>query len=583
MLQFFCSLLLIFSSCFGQTKPTLSQEEWVVLREFFQVLFEESEAGYVLFNKKPVCIHGFFSTDPFIANSSAHKHSVALREGARIWNRLGEKNVDVLIHIAEKEDPLIPGWVHVLVINRPLFIHIVSEHLPLFQYVLGPSVTPENLLNSLLSKDQTYYSLLKEDKVLIGEILGFGIQNSLYGSRSENIQESTEKDTPPFMASSALVREHAFEYIPFQPGFGFTTINEEAHALQEKMTISSEKLVEGNPAFIFGCLKDSQETKILIAELESAQEQIEKLLQSPTYLELILKKITGKEFAPTVTSDFYFQFDREEINEIIARGIWESIQEYDFDYLPFFIEGLGKTEIPHFKTDRMAWFPAYRRELIQAKENLRKANDFFQSLEHDKDYQCIVPQKLYYKIQQNGRGDALSSRSLVSLEYSIFSPLGHYMNHQSKVTVNLKNTIPGFAHGIRGMRIGETREIYIHPSLAYGFDTYLDKCMHLKALVTLLDVHESNSALPALISQDLALHLDPKMQISRDENYKMALIEKGAALANHLGKCEGIDLTLIQNYLKLFHSTQTNFTPTTQEEQSLINQVHWNIYFGSAK
>ena len=60
-------------------------------------------------------------------------------------------------------------------------------------------MTAQDLSKKILDDDQTYYSLLKKDKVLIGNILGFGMQNSLYGSRIENIQEAIdEESSPPF-------------------------------------------------------------------------------------------------------------------------------------------------------------------------------------------------------------------------------------------------------------------------------------------------------------------------------------------------------------------------------------------------
>ncbi|HEY4832604.1 MAG TPA: hypothetical protein VIH61_08620, partial [Waddliaceae bacterium] len=170
-LRFFLLAVLLSTSCFGQTRLNLSLEESAILRKFFQVLVEESEAGYVFFNKKPVCIHGYFYKDVFVVNSPVHRQAVALREGARLWRQLSDKNSDIIIHIAEKEDPNIPGYIHVLVINQPLFHHIVQSNLPLFQYILGPSVTSDNLLSALISENRPFHSLLKDDKVLIGEIL----------------------------------------------------------------------------------------------------------------------------------------------------------------------------------------------------------------------------------------------------------------------------------------------------------------------------------------------------------------------------------------------------------------------------
>lgn len=575
--RLFLIILFLFSNCLGQEKILLSCEESAILKEFFQVLVGKSEAGYVLLNKKPVCIHGFYRIDPFCVDSPSYKHSVALREGSRVWNQLGSKNGNVLIHIADKEDSQISDFIHVLVINRPLFNRVVNENLSLFQYVLGPSVTSDELFKALTSKDQTYYSLLNCDKVLIGAILGFGTQNSLFGSRTENIQESTGEDIPPFLPTSKIIKEYAGEYLPFQPGFGFLSIREELKTLEERMIISSPKLLEKHPEFVFGCLKDSDANHTFITELETAQDQIQDLLNSPTFVAEILEKLTGKEYV-LAEQEFCFQFGREDINKIIARGIWESVQEYDTEYLTYFIDGLGKTEIPRLKSERLAWFPSYRRDFMEGKGNLEKANVFFHSLDQEKDVISIIPQKLYYKTLQNGCGEVVCAGPLVSLEYSIFSPLGHCLDHQTKM-LNLNNTIPGFAHGVKGMKSGETREICIHPSLAYGFETSLDKCIHLRAVVTLLAIHENHDSIHPPVGYDLSFLLDSQIQSTRDENYKIALIKHGAFIGNHLAKCQAIDLSLIQEHLRRFHSGEEKFAPTTQQEQNLINRVHWNIYY----
>ncbi len=580
--RFFILFLFLFSTAFGQTKIPLSLEENAVLRKFFEVLIRESEVGYVLFNKKPVCIHGFYHKDPFAINTSSHKQSVALREGARIWNKFTEKKSDIVVHICEKEDPAIPRYIHVLIIHRPLLQATVKDNLTLFQYILGPSITPDILVNALLSKDQTYYTLLKEDKVLIGEILGFGTQNSLYGSRIENIQEAFEKEIPPFLHSESHIQEHDQEYLPFHPSFGFKSLKEELDDLQKKMTLSSENLAQKNPEFIFGWLKDSEKTKKIISELEMIQDEIQKLLTSSVFLENVLEKLTGKKYFLNINQKFQFRFEKDEINKVVAKGLWESIQGYDYEYLPYFIEGMGKLESQRFKNERLAWFPEYRREFLEGKENLKRSDDLFQSLGNDKSFQCVIPQKLYYKSLKNGHGKTECNRPLVSLNYSIFSPCGHCLANQDKVFLNLKNTIPGFAHGIKGMKIGEIREIFIHPGLAYGFDTSLEKCMYLRAIVTLLDIHENNSVISDIHYMDLAFLMDPRTMETRDENYRMALVEKGIEIARHLKKCKEIDLSVIRDYLKHFYNNRERFSITTQAEQDLINRVHWNIYYSES-
>ena len=301
---------------------TISTEEFAILSKFFHVLVEESEVGYVLQGNKPACIHGFFKKDPFSVNTIPHQHSVALREGARIWQRLAISNPEVVLTIAKSEDPLIPNWIHVIAIHRSLFQNVLNKNLPLFQHVLGPTVSPEALFSALTAEKVTYHSLLKGDRVLIGEMLGFGTQNALYISRIENIEEALEQENPPFLNVRAIVREYPDEYLPFEPGFGFKSVLQELDFLQKKVTFPSQKLINSSPEFVFGCLKDSEENIKFILELESAQNKIQQHLQSQAFLEDVLKKLTGYQYTvPKKSTNFSFCLDQHKLNQCVAKGI----------------------------------------------------------------------------------------------------------------------------------------------------------------------------------------------------------------------------------------------------------------------
>ncbi len=554
-------------------------EESAILKKFFQILIEESEVGYVLLGKKPVCIHGFFSKDPFLVNTPIHKQSVALREGARIWKKNNNKKSDIFIHICKKEDPYLPGYIHILSVRKSLFEKVVEENLTLFQYVLGPSITPQNLFEKFLEDDQTYYSLLKKDKVLIGSLLGFGIHNSLCGSRIENIQETAEEDIPPFLNSRLVVLNHDQEYLPFPPAFNFTSVSQELQLLEDKMKISSPNLMRTNPKFIFGCLKGSREVDECISDLEDTQSQIQSFLRSSDFLEKTLEQLTGQRFKTVFAQNFRFEFDKDKINKLVARGLWESVQKYDKEFLSYFIKGIESQDILCDEIPRLAYFSSYRRDVIEAKSNLEKTADLFRSFEYEKDVTCVIPQKLYYRTLKRGHSEIKCIGPLVSLEFSIFSPLGHCLNYQSNKLVNLKNTIPGFAHGVKGMKVGETREIFIHPSLGYGFETSLDKCTSLRAVVTLLETHENHDSFSPVQSIDLSFLSDEGTLIERTENYKKALMGRGKQISDHLQKSPQVDLGSVCEHLKNFQNDLEEFLHTTDEEQAIINQVHWNIYF----
>jgi len=246
----------------------LSSEESSVLEKFFRVMLEKIEGGYVLFEKKPVCINGFHVRDDFTKECETHIASVFVREGAAKWKRLNLNcsNQDMIIHIYNHEDSLVTDYIHILFINRDLFLGTVKSNLPLFQYVLGPDITPAGLLEKLTDPNTTFHSVLKNDKVLIGILLGYGTQNSLYVSRIEQLQEALlGSEQPPLKSLLSKPGEFQSEFqrefqrklllktcppnlgANIMPSFGYVSLKEEIQGLVKKIDDSSQSLAGDNP------------------------------------------------------------------------------------------------------------------------------------------------------------------------------------------------------------------------------------------------------------------------------------------------------------------------------------------------
>lgn len=298
-------LILISCNCYGLT---LNHNEALVLEQFLRTLLLHSEGGYVLYDAKPVCINGFHATDFFTGENQRHKEDVDLHAGATIWKKISinKLNNDITLHVYNQEDLT---YFHVLFINKPLFIKTVQENLALFRYVLGISITPEKLLAKLTDSEETFHSVLKGDTVLIGIILGFGTQNSLYGSRTEYLQNQLLSDERPPLKNALLkcesineiwkkeflINSHQGSYSPavknLESNFSISSIQKEISESINLMTVSSPQLSENLPNFIFGRLKEDKETELLIPKLENAQKKIISLLTTEKFLENVLKMI----------------------------------------------------------------------------------------------------------------------------------------------------------------------------------------------------------------------------------------------------------------------------------------------------
>ncbi len=186
-------LITLLGGCFSSSQKKESQElqniiqslsadELAVLEIFFRTLLTESQGGYVLYGNKPSCIEGFANREEgtyFLANW-VHVFTTKLKEGALIWEKLGLNKYykNYLLYVYEKP---VDEWRHLVLVNKQSLLLIIEANLPLFQYVLGPKVTPNELLDALSNSKGNFDSVLNYDRALIGILLGYGTQNALHG------------------------------------------------------------------------------------------------------------------------------------------------------------------------------------------------------------------------------------------------------------------------------------------------------------------------------------------------------------------------------------------------------------------
>lgn len=604
MLKRFIAFIIIFTitlKCYG---TELSFQDKVTLEGFFRILLEHSEGGYVIYGEKPVCINGFRVRDSFTMESPNHYSSVYLREGAKTWKKLTAdlKPENLIVHVYNQPDSLAKNFIHILFINRDLFLQTVQNNLPLFQYVLGPEVTPIKLLNQLTDPNEKFHSVLKNDKVLIGILLGFGVQNSLYASRIENLEEAVfSPEQPPLNRKIAKFgeMEHLFakrllirnsinrNSVSIDPSFCFDSVSNELRDLSQKLELSSPKLAQNHPQFIFGRLKDDKETEKMIVKLENCQDKIVPLLASPSFLEDVLKLIYPNLPISIHTlphdSTLFSETESKQIPCLVAADIWDNLEEEDAVFRTAFIKGMQdcnaklekKTSANVFLYDRL-------KALKEIKNALLKSDEYFSELKKDATMTEIFPSKLYSRTLAKGNGKELSHLTRILVKYSITSPEGEVLasTFDKPEELDLRDTIPGFAWGIKGMKGGETREIFIHPSLAYGIYTTLEKGIYLKARVTLLEFEEGGSNFSPLKPLDLSAAISPKIDSEYNDQAKNVGYVSGYDVWEHFKKSNLYKLEDILSYLSQFQNGL--FVDVSSEEnQDLLNRLHWTIYESS--
>lgn len=109
-----------------------------------------------------------------------------------------------------------------------------------------------------------------------------------------------------------------------------------------------------------------------------------------------------------------------------------------------------------------------------AKENLEVADDFMETNKKDSNIVQLEEGKLQYRVEKEGAGEVVQAH---------FSPLIRYTgkfldgkifgSSKEDELISLDDTIAGFSKGIVGMKEGEKRTLFIHPTLGYGMQGYL--------------------------------------------------------------------------------------------------------------
>jgi len=264
---------------YKQILSDLSQPDREILEDFFKAMLANSEGGYVLYGNKPICFEAILLGDYDPLGNRHHRMYNLLNCGISTWEKVGlpKASQKFFLHVYQKEN-LSDGWTHILLINRSAYYRVVNQNIVLFKYVLGPQLTPEALLEQLTNPSTDFFTVLKNDKVLVGILLGFGTNNALFVNRKELLLESQE------------------EHLQKDPtvSFGYSSLEQESDDLEQKIVSSSYRLEKYLPQLYFGNVrsddKDLNNSAELINDYENTQKRIQKILNSDFLLENVLER-----------------------------------------------------------------------------------------------------------------------------------------------------------------------------------------------------------------------------------------------------------------------------------------------------
>lgn len=107
-----------------------------------------------------------------------------------------------------------------------------------------------------------------------------------------------------------------------------------------------------------------------------------------------------------------------------------------------------------------------------ADDNLKAAEAFLQKNAKEQGVVEIEPGKLQYSISKQGSGNEVKDGNSPQIQYTgkylDGTVFGSSQDTGGPITIPLNQTIPGFSKGLKGMKEGEVRKIFVHPDLGYG-------------------------------------------------------------------------------------------------------------------
>jgi peptidylprolyl isomerase len=107
-----------------------------------------------------------------------------------------------------------------------------------------------------------------------------------------------------------------------------------------------------------------------------------------------------------------------------------------------------------------------------SEENLQAANEYLAKNAAAAGVIEIEPGKLQYIVLEQGNGETVKEHDAPQIRYTgkfiDGSVFGNSDETGGTITVPLDQTIPGFSKGIAGMKEGEKRRLFVHPSVGYG-------------------------------------------------------------------------------------------------------------------
>jgi len=192
------------------------------------------------------------------------------------------------------------------------------------------------------------------------------------------------------------------------------------------------------------------------------------------------------------------QKHQSQVSEDLAQVLWNVMQTYEGEYsFKELVINLWKLNAGKQESKPLNECFASLMEALEIKAtdqeitNLQVADSYLQKLKSVNGIHELVKDKLYYKVITRGTGevvkDLMNSSPLIFFKEKTIN--GEILSENtSGIRLPFSEIIAGFRNGLEGIRVGEKREIFIHPDLAYREFPKPEPCSLIVIEVTLISL-----------------------------------------------------------------------------------------------
>jgi peptidylprolyl isomerase len=198
------------------------------------------------------------------------------------------------------------------------------------------------------------------------------------------------------------------------------------------------------------------------------------------------------------------EFDGEKISEALGYLIGENLEQMGLSYdLKSFTKGLQQAiaKDPSLeakeKCHRALSLYLQNAYALLGKKNLQAAEEFLCKNTQEKEIVELVPGRLQYKVQKPGKGASIETYNSPLVKYTAKYLDGSIFAFSEEAEVlSLSEMFPALQNGMKGMKVGEIRTLYIHPQLTQALKESVSPNALLTFEIELLNADRSKLPTP---------------------------------------------------------------------------------------